>query len=92
MNRHLLDKNLDILPQNSTFFIQILMRTLKIDVTLKSFLAMQVSIIVDSTFSLKVSSVLNSSIRLQWLLYHQIKARQKYKQVIKFKQLLIITS
>ena len=46
MNRHLLDKNLDILPQNSTFFIQILMRTLKIDVTLKSFLAMQVSIIV----------------------------------------------
>ena len=53
MNRHLLDKNLDILPQNSTFFIQILMRTLKIDVTLKSFLAMQVSIIVWFNFFLE---------------------------------------
>ena len=53
MNRHLLDKNLDILPQNSTFFIQILMRTLKMDVTLKSFLAMQVSIIVWFNFFLE---------------------------------------
>ena len=46
INRHVLDKNLDAFPQNSTFFIQILMITLKIDVTLKSFLAMQFSIIV----------------------------------------------
>ena len=41
MNRHLLDKNLDVFPQNSTFLIQILMIILKIDVTLKSFLAVQ---------------------------------------------------
>ena len=42
-------------------------------------------LLFESTFSLKVSLVLNSSIRLQRLLYHQIKARGKYKQVIKFK-------
>ena len=41
MNRHLLGKNLDVFPQNSTFFLQILIIILKIDVTLKSFLAMQ---------------------------------------------------
>ena len=39
--RHLLGKNLDIFPQNSTFFIQILKIMLKIDVTLKSFFVMQ---------------------------------------------------
>ena len=37
----LLGKNVDIFLQNSTFFIQILMIILKIDVTLKSLLAMQ---------------------------------------------------
>ena len=40
-HRHILGKNLDVFPQNSTFFIQILMVILKIDVTLKSFLAIQ---------------------------------------------------
>ena len=35
-----LGKNLDVFPQNSTFFIQTLKIVLKIDVTLKSFLAM----------------------------------------------------
>ena len=40
-HRHLLGKNLDVFPQNSTFFMQILMIILKTDVTLKSFLAMQ---------------------------------------------------
>ena len=40
-HRHLFGKTLDVFPQNSTFFIQILMIILKIDVTLKSFLAMQ---------------------------------------------------
>ena len=87
MNRHLLDKNVGVFPQNSTFFIQILilMITLKIDVTLKSFLVMQFSIIV------WINLTLNSSIRLQWLLYHQIKERRKYNQTIKFKELLIIT-
>ena len=41
MNRHLLGKNLHVFLQNSTFFIQILMIILKINVTLKSFLVMQ---------------------------------------------------
>ena len=41
MNRHLLGKNLDVLLQNSTFFLQILMIILKIDATVKSFLVMQ---------------------------------------------------
>ena len=50
MNRDLLDKNLDVFPQNSTFFIQII--TLKIDVILKS-LAMQFSIIVWVNFFLE---------------------------------------
>ena len=40
-HRHLLGKNLDVFPQNSTFFKQMLMIILKIDVTLESFLAMQ---------------------------------------------------
>ena len=91
MNRQLLDKSLDVFPQNSTFFIQILMITLKTDVTLKSFLVMQFQLLFESTFSMKVFLVLNSSIRLQELLYHQIKARGKYKQVIKLKPLLIIS-
>ena len=46
MNRHRLGNNLDVSPQNSKFFLQILMIVLKIDVTLKSFLAMQFSIIM----------------------------------------------
>ena len=33
MNRHLLGKNLDVLLQNSTFSLQILMIILKIDAT-----------------------------------------------------------
>ena len=37
MNRHLLGKNLDVFPQNSTVFLQILMKILKIDALLKSF-------------------------------------------------------
>ena len=41
MNRHLLGKNFDVFTQNSTFFLQILMIILKMDVTLKLFLAMQ---------------------------------------------------
>ena len=73
MNKHLLDKNLDVFPQNSTFLIQILKIILKINVTLKSFLAMQFFL------ALKRSLLLNSSIRLQWLLFHLIKGRGKYK-------------
>ena len=41
MNRHLLGKTSDVFPQNSTFSIQIVIIILKIDVTLKSFLAVQ---------------------------------------------------
>ena len=41
MSRHLLGKNLDVFPQNSTLFIQILIIILKIDLNLKSFLVMQ---------------------------------------------------
>ena len=41
MNRHRLGKDLDVFPQNSTFFLQIPMIILKIDVALKSLLAMQ---------------------------------------------------
>ena len=69
------------------------MITLKIDVTLKKIILGHAvfNYLFESTFSLEVSLVLNSSIRLQWLLYHQIKARGKNEQVIKFKQLLIIT-
>ena len=40
-NRHLLGKNLRVFLQNSTFFIAILTIILKIDASLKSFLAMQ---------------------------------------------------
>ena len=40
-NRHFLGKNLDVFLQNSTFFTQIVMIILKIDVTLKSFLTRQ---------------------------------------------------
>ena len=35
-------------------------------------------------FSLKLSLLLNNSITWQWLLFQLIKAREKYKQVIKF--------
>ena len=41
MSRHLLGKNFDVFILNSTFFIQILMIILKIDVALKTFLATQ---------------------------------------------------
>ena len=53
MNGHLLDRNLDVFPQKWTFFIQTLMITLKIDVTLKSFLVMQFPIIVWINFFLE---------------------------------------
>ena len=41
MNRNLLGKRLDAFLQDSTFFMQILITILKVDVTLKSVLAMQ---------------------------------------------------
>ena len=72
-----------------------LMIILKIDVNLKSFLAIQFQLfqlLFESTFSLKFSLLLNSSIRWRWLLFHLIKVRRKYKQVTKFGQHLIITS
>ena len=42
-------------------------------------------LLFESNFSLQLSLLLNSSIRWQWLLFHLIKARGKYKQVIKFR-------
>ena len=42
-------------------------------------------LLFESTFSLKLSLLLNSSIRWQWLLFHLIKGRGNYKQVIKFR-------
>ena len=40
-------------------------------------------LLFESNFSLKLCFLLNNSIRLQWLLFHLIKARAKYKQVTK---------
>ena len=63
MIKHLLGKNVGVFPQNSTFLLQILMAILKIDVTLKSFLAIQLlSYLVASKFSLILCLLLNSSI------------------------------
>ena len=39
--RHLLGKNLDVFPKKTIIFLQILIKILKIDATLNSFLAMQ---------------------------------------------------
>ena len=89
MNRHLLDKSLDIFLQNSTFFIQIQMIILTIDVTLESFLTMQsFNYCLNQLFSLKLSLLLNSFFRWQWLLFYLIKARRKSKQVKKYTKLL----
>ena len=76
-------KNLHVFLQNSTFFTQILMIILKIDVTLKSFLAMQFfNYCLNQIFPCKFL-LLNSSIWWQQMLFHLIKAWGKYKQVIK---------
>ena len=42
-------------------------------------------LLFESNFSLQLSLLLNSFIRWQWLLFHLIKVRGKYKQVIKFR-------
>ena len=78
-------KNLDAFLQNSIFFIQILMIILKTDLTLKSLLAMQFFNYCLNQIFLQLSLFLNSSIWWQWLLFHVIKARGKYKQVTKFR-------
>ena len=45
-----------------------------------------------STFSLKLSLLLNNSISWKWLLFCLIKAKGKHTQVIKLRQQLFITS
>ena len=42
-------------------------------------------LLFESNFSWQHFLLLNSCIRWQWLLFHLIKARGKYKQVIKFR-------
>ena len=83
MNRHVLGKNLDVFPQKSKIFLHILMIILKIDVTLKSFSAMQFFNFCKLNFSLKLSLLLNNFIRVQSLLFDLIETRGRYKQVIK---------
>ena len=66
---------------------------LQIDVTLKSFLSMQFfNYCLSQLFPWNVLWSSQSSITWQWLLFHSIKTREKYKQVIKFRYYLIITS
>ena len=86
-HRHLLGKNLDVFPQNSTFSIQLVMIILKIDVILGQAVFL---LLLESAFSLKLSLLLKSSvIRWQWLLFYLIEIRGKYKQVIKFRYYFI---
>ena len=78
MNRHLLGKILDVFPQNSkNFFLQILMIVLKIDITLNSFLARQL-------FNYSLNQLFLEIFFDPKSFYQLIKARGKYKQVIKF--------
>ena len=61
MNRHLLDKNEDVFPQNSTFFIHNLKNRRCHSKIIFGHASFQ--LLFESTFSLKLSLLLDSSIR-----------------------------
>ena len=58
---------------------------LKIDVTLKSSLHVIFQLLSELNSFLKLSFLLNNSISWQSLLFDQIKASGKYKQIIKIR-------
>ena len=59
------------------FYKLCLMKILKMDITIKSFGHPVFQYFSKSTFSLKLSTLLNNFVSSQWLIFHRIKARWK---------------
>ena len=92
MNRHLLAKNLNVFSQNSKMFLQILMIILKNRCHSKIILGVAVfQLLSESTYSLKLSFLLNNSIRSHWLPFDLIVTWGKIIKIIKFNKIWIRT-